>query len=104
MGFYIVSPPSLSWQVKIDECSAQSSQSKRANPTKYTRVHPPLFIALTQLTPLDLDKIFELVQTKEPETLQYQITTNSEKPNEIVIFEEVRLELLKVGADMAVHQ
>jgi hypothetical protein len=66
-------------------------------------IHPPLFIALTKLTPLDLEKIFELVQTKEPETLQYQITTNSEKPNEIVIFEEVRPKPMDGRADRAVR-
>jgi quinol monooxygenase YgiN len=42
------------------------------------------------LTLSDVGKIMEHVQTKEPDTLQYQIVTNSDKPNEIVVFEEVR--------------
>jgi len=32
----------------------------------------------------------EHVQTKEPNTLQYQIVSDSNKPNEFVVFEEVR--------------
>lgn len=32
----------------------------------------------------------EHVQTKEPGTLQYQLVSNINKPNEFVVFEEVR--------------
>jgi len=38
-----------------------------------------------------MDKVFENVQTKEPNTIQYQIVKNSKKPNEVIVFEEVRL-------------
>lgn len=40
---------------------------------------------------LDVGKIMDHVQTKEPDTLQYQIVADSNKPNEFIVFEEVRL-------------
>jgi quinol monooxygenase YgiN len=48
---------------------------------------------------VDIDKIVDHVQTKEPGTLQYQIVKNSDKPNEVIVFEEVCFRFCNNGLD-----